>query len=248
MEEKLNNNAKTEKQKRKYRPRNNKVNKTNNEGEKTKKTTKKSKNKKQGEQFRFKKEKLKIIPLGGLLEIGKNITVFEYENDIILVDCGLAFPEDDMLGIDLVIPDLTYLEKNKEKIKGLVITHGHEDHIGSIPYLLKQINVPIYATKLTIGLIEHKLEEHRLLKSAKLNVVNPGQTVDFGAMKVEFIRTTHSIPDACSLAIHTPVGVVVHTGDFKIDYTPIDGEMMDFGRLAELGNRGVLALMSDSTN
>ena len=248
MEEKLNNNAKTEKQKRKYRPRNNKVNKTNNEGEKTKKTTKKSKNKKQGEQFRFKKEKLKIIPLGGLLEIGKNITVFEYENDIILVDCGLAFPEDDMLGIDLVIPDLTYLEKNKEKIKGLVITHGHEDHIGSIPYLLKQINVPIYATKLTIGLIEHKLEEHRLLKSAKLNVVNPGQTVDFGAMKVEFIRTTHSIPDACSLAIHTPVGVVVHTGDFKIDYTPIDGQVMDFGRIAELGNQGILALMSDSTN
>ena len=240
-----NNNTKTEKPKRKYRPRNNKV---KNEGEKTKKTTKKSRNKKQGEQFRFKKEKLKIIPLGGLLEIGKNITVFEYENDIILVDCGLAFPEDDMLGIDLVIPDLTYLEKNKEKIRGLVITHGHEDHIGSIPYLLKQINVPIYATKLTIGLIEHKLEEHRLLRSANLNVVNPGQTVDFGTMKVEFIRTTHSIPDACSLAIHTPVGVVVHTGDFKIDYTPIDGEMMDFGRLAELGNRGVLALMSDSTN
>ena len=143
---------------------------------------------------------------------------------------------------------LTYLEKNKEKIRGLVITHGHEDHIGSIPYLLKQINVPIYATKLTIGLIEHKLEEHRLLRSANLNVVNPGQTVDFGTMKVEFIRTTHSIPDACSLAIHTPAGVVVHTGDFKIDYTPIDGEMMDFGRLAELGNRGVLALMSDSTN
>ena len=245
MEEKLNNNTKTEKPKRKYRPRNNKV---KNEGEKTKKTTKKSRNKKQGEQFRFKKEKLKIIPLGGLLEIGKNITVFEYENDIILVDCGLAFPEDDMLGIDLVIPDLTYLEKNKEKIRGLVITHGHEDHIGSIPYLLKQINVPIYATKLTIGLIEHKLEEHRLLRSANLNVVNPGQTVDFGTMKVEFIRTTHSIPDACSLAIHTPAGVVVHTGDFKIDYTPIDGEMMDFGRLAELGNRGVLALMSDSTN
>ena len=245
MEEKLNNNTKTEKPKRKYRPRNNKV---KNEGERTKKTTKKSRNKKQGEQFRFKKEKLKIIPLGGLLEIGKNITVFEYENDIILVDCGLAFPEDDMLGIDLVIPDLTYLEKNKEKIRGLVITHGHEDHIGSIPYLLKQINVPIYATKLTIGLIEHKLEEHRLLRSANLNVVNPGQTVDFGTMKVEFIRTTHSIPDACSLAIHTPAGVVVHTGDFKIDYTPIDGEMMDFGRLAELGNRGVLALMSDSTN
>ena len=248
MEENLNNNVSTEKPKRKYRPRTNKTNKDNKEGEKVKRTNKKSKGKKQTEQFRFKKEKLKIIPLGGLLEIGKNITVFEYENDIILVDCGLAFPEDDMLGIDLVIPDLTYLEKNKEKIRGLVITHGHEDHIGSIPYLLKQINVPIYATKLTIGLIEHKLEEHRLLKSAKLNVVNPGQTVDFGAMKVEFIRTTHSIPDACSLAIHTPAGVVVHTGDFKIDYTPIDGEMIDFGRLAELGNRGVLALMSDSTN
>ena len=248
MEENLNNNVSTEKPKRKYRPRVNKTNKVNKEGEKVKRTNKKSKGKKQTEQFRFKKEKLKIIPLGGLLEIGKNITVFEYENDIILVDCGLAFPEDDMLGIDLVIPDLTYLEKNKEKIRGLVITHGHEDHIGSIPYLLKQINVPIYATKLTIGLIEHKLEEHRLLRSAKLNVVNPGQIVDFGTMKVEFIRTTHSIPDACSLAIHTPAGVVVHTGDFKIDYTPIDGEMIDFGRLAELGNRGVLALMSDSTN
>ena len=250
MEEELKNNSKVkvEETKRNYRPRNNKTNRVNKEGEKNNKTTKKTKSKKQGEQFRFKKEKLKIIPLGGLLEIGKNITVFEYENDIILVDCGLAFPEDDMLGIDLVIPDLTYLEKNKEKIRGLVITHGHEDHIGSIPYLLKQINVPIYATKLTIGLIEHKLEEHKLLRSAKLNVVNPGQIVDFGTMQVEFIRTTHSIPDACSLAIHTPVGVVVHTGDFKIDYTPIDGEMMDFGRLAELGNRGVLALMSDSTN
>ena len=250
MEEELskNNTTKVEKAKRKYRPKSNKTNRVNKEGEKNNKTTKKTKSKKQGEQFRFKKEKLKIIPLGGLLEIGKNITVFEYENDIILVDCGLAFPEDDMLGIDLVIPDLTYLEKNKEKIRGLVITHGHEDHIGSIPYLLKQINVPIYATKLTIGLIEHKLEEHKLLRSAKLNVVNPGQMVDFGTIQVEFIRTTHSIPDACSLAIHTPVGVIVHTGDFKIDYTPIDGEMMDFGRLAELGNKGVLALMSDSTN
>ena len=200
------------------------------------------------EQVQFKKEKLKIIPIGGLLEIGKNITVFEYENDIVLVDCGLAFPEDDMLGIDLVIPDFAYLEKNKEKIRGLVITHGHEDHIGSIPYLLKQINVPIYGTKLTIGLIEHKLEEHKLLRSTKLKVVNPGQTISLGSMKVEFIRTTHSIPDACSLAIHTPVGTVIHTGDFKIDYTPIDGEMIDFGRLAALGNKGVLALMSDSTN
>ena len=248
MEEILNNNAKTEKPKRKYRPRTNKTSKVNKEGEKTKRTNKKTKEKNQGEQFRFKKEKLRIIPLGGLLEIGKNITVFEYENDIVLVDCGLAFPEDDMLGIDLVIPDLTYLEKNKEKIRGLVITHGHEDHIGSIPYLLKQFNVPIYGTKLTIGLIEHKLEEHKLLRSAKLKVVTPGQTVNLGSMKVEFIRITHSIPDACSLAIHTPVGTVVHTGDFKIDYTPIDGEMIDFGRLAELGNKGVLALMSDSTN
>lgn len=260
MEENLNNNAKAERPKRKYRPRVNKTNKAKNKEvskeikkednnkKTTKKTTKKTNNRQQGEQFRFKKEKLKIIPLGGLLEIGKNITVFEYGNDIVLVDCGLAFPEDDMLGIDLVIPDLTYLEKNKEKIRGLVITHGHEDHIGSIPYLLKQINVPIYATKLTIGLIEHKLEEHRLLKSTQLKVVNPGQTVKLGSMQVEFIRTTHSIPDACSLAIHTPAGVVVHTGDFKIDYTPIDGEMMDFGRLAELGNKGVLALMSDSTN
>jgi len=196
----------------------------------------------------FKKENLKIIPLGGILEVGKNITVFEYKNDIILVDCGLGFPEDDMLGVDLVIPDITYLEKNKEKIKGLVITHGHEDHIGAIPYLLKQINVPIYATKLTAGLIENKLEEHKLLRSTKMKIVNPGQTITLGGMKVEFIRITHSIPDACSLAIHTPVGVVVHTGDFKIDYTPIDGEIVDFGRLAALGNKGVLALLSDSTN
>ena len=196
----------------------------------------------------FKKENLKIIPLGGILEVGKNLTVFEYKNDIILVDCGLGFPEDDMLGVDLVIPDMTYLEKNKEKIKGLVITHGHEDHIGAIPYLLKQINVPIYATKLTAGLIEHKLEEHKLLRSTKIKIVNPGQTISLGSMKVEFIRITHSIPDACALAIHTPVGIVVHTGDFKIDYTPIDGEIVDFGRLAALGNKGVLALLSDSTN
>ena len=208
-----------------------------------KKTTKKKK-----EETIFKKEKLKIIPLGGILEIGKNITVFEYKNDIILVDCGLGFPEDDMLGVDLVIPDITYLEKNKEKIKGLVITHGHEDHIGGIPYLLKQINVPIYATKFTAGLIEHKLDEHKLLRSTRMKIVNPGQTITLGGMKVEFIRTTHSIPDACSLAIHTPVGVIVHTGDFKIDYTPIDGENIDLGRLAALGNKGVLALMSDSTN
>ena len=196
----------------------------------------------------FKKSNLKIIPLGGILEIGKNITVFEYEDDIIIVDCGLGFPEDDMLGVDLVIPDITYLEKNKEKIRGLVITHGHEDHIGSIPYLLKQINIPIYATKLTAGLISNKLEEHNLLRSTKLKEVSPGQTINLGKMKVEFIRITHSIPDACALAITTPVGTIVHTGDFKIDYTPIDGETIDLGRLASIGNKGVLALMSDSTN
>ena len=198
--------------------------------------------------FAFKKEKLKIIPLGGLQEIGKNITVFEYGDDIVIVDCGLAFPEDDMLGIDLVIPDFTYLEKNQDKIRGLVITHGHEDHIGAIPYLLQKINVPIYATKLTAGLISHKLEEHKLLKTTKLKIVNQGQTITLGKIRVEFIRSCHSIPDAVALAIHTPAGTVVHTGDFKIDYTPIDDERMDFGRLAELGNKGVLALMSDSTN
>jgi len=200
------------------------------------------------EDFSFKKDNLKIIPLGGIEEIGKNITVFEYGNDIVLVDCGVAFPEEDMLGIDLVIPDFTYLERNKEKIRGLVITHGHEDHIGSIAYLLKQMNIPIYATKLTIGLISNKLEEHKLLKSAKLHVVKQGQTVVLGKIRVEFIRSCHSIPDSVALAIHTPVGTVVHTGDFKIDYTPIDDQKIDLGRLAELGNRGVLALLSDSTN
>lgn len=200
------------------------------------------------EGFQFKGEKLKIIPLGGILEIGKNITAFEYKNEIIIVDCGLGFPEDDMLGIDLVIPDFTYLEKNKEKIKGLFITHGHEDHIGGIPFFLKQINVPIYATRLTAALIENKLEEHKLLRTTKLKVVRAGQSINVGSFRVEFLRITHSIPDACSLAISTPVGTVVHTGDFKIDYTPIDGEMIDFGRLAALGNKGVLALMSDSTN
>ena len=212
------------------------------------KTRRKTKPNKREEKGVFKKSNLKIIPLGGLLEIGKNITVIEYEDDIIIVDCGLGFPEDDMLGVDLVIPDITYLEKNKDKIRGLVITHGHEDHIGGIPYLLKQINVPIYATKLTAGLISNKLEEHNLLRSTRLKEVRPGQTITLGSMKVEFIRITHSIPDACALAIHTPVGTIVHTGDFKIDYTPIDGEIIDLGRLAALGNKGVLALMSDSTN
>ena len=198
--------------------------------------------------FDFKKENLKIIPLGGLEEIGKNITVFEYGNEIVLVDCGLEFPEDDMLGVDLVIPDITYLEKNKEKIKGLVITHGHEDHIGAIPYILKQINIPIYATKLTVALIKNKLEEHNLEKSAKIHVVEQGKTINFGKIKVEFIRSNHSIPDSVMLAIHTPVGVVLHTGDFKIDYTPIDDKVIDLGRIAELGNKGILALLSDSSN
>ena len=200
------------------------------------------------EEVTFKKEKLKIIPLGGLQEVGKNITVFEYGNEIVIVDCGVSFPEDDMLGIDLVIPDFTYLVKNKDKIKGLVITHGHEDHIGSIPYLLKELNVPIYATKLTAGLINNKLEEHRLTKQAKMHIVKQGDKITLGRFKIEFIKSCHSIPDAVALAIHTPVGVIVHTGDFKIDYTPINDETMDFGRLAELGNKGVLALMSDSTN
>ena len=198
--------------------------------------------------FEFKKENLKIIPLGGLDEIGKNITVFEYGNEIILVDCGLEFPEDDMLGVDLVIPDITYLERNKEKIKGLVITHGHEDHIGAIAYVLKQINMPIYATRLTTALIKNKLEEHHLLRSTKIHVIEQGHTVNFGNMKVEFIRSNHSIPDSVMLAIHTPVGTLLHTGDFKIDYTPIDDKVVDLGRIAELGNRGILALLSDSTN
>ncbi len=197
----------------------------------------------------FKKSKLKIIPLGGLHEIGKNITVFEYENEIIVVDCGLSFPEDDMLGIDLVIPDIAYLEKNVDKIKGLIITHGHEDHIGSVPYLLKKINIPIYAPRLAAGLIRNKLEEHKLVRSTKLIEVMQGETLQLGKnFKVEFIRSSHSIPDSVMLAITTPAGTVLHTGDFKIDYTPIDGKIMDFGRIAELGNQGILALMSDSTN
>ncbi len=197
----------------------------------------------------FKKSKLKIIPLGGLHEVGKNITVFEYENEIIVVDCGLSFPEDDMLGVDLVIPDITYLEKNVDKIKGLVITHGHEDHIGSVPYLLKKINIPIYATKLAAGLIRNKLEEHKLLRSTKLIEVMQGQTIQLGKnFSVEFIRSSHSIPDSVMLAITTPAGTILHTGDFKVDYTPIDGKLMDFGRIAEIGNKGILALMSDSTN
>ena len=195
-----------------------------------------------------KKQKLKIIPLGGLDEIGKNITVFEYGNDILVLDCGLAFPDDEMLGVDLVIPDVTYLSKNQEKVRGFVLTHGHEDHIGSLPYVLKEVNAPIYGTRLTLGLVSNKLKEHNILSSCKLINVVPGDTISLGVFKVEFIRSNHSIPDAVAIAIHTPVGVIFHTGDFKIDFTPIDGTMMDLARIGQLGNEGVLALMSDSTN
>ena len=194
------------------------------------------------------KEKLKIIPLGGLEQIGMNITAFEYGDSIVVVDCGMAFPGDDMLGIDLVIPDITYLKNNFDKVKAFVITHGHEDHIGALPYVLEQINVPVYATKLTMGLIEHKLEERGMLKKTKRKVVRFGQTVSLGSFKVEFIKTNHSIQDAAALAIFSPAGIVLHTGDFKIDYTPVFGDPIDLQRFAELGKKGVLALMADSTN
>ena len=192
--------------------------------------------------------KLKIIPLGGMEQIGMNITAFECEDSIIVVDCGLAFPENDMLGIDLVIPDVTYLKENIDKVKGFFITHGHEDHIGAIPYVLRDINVPIYATKLTIGLIEHKLEEHEMLGKVKCKVVKYGQHINIGCFRVEFIRTNHSIQDAAALAIYSPAGIVVHTGDFKVDYTPVYGDAIDLARFGEIGKKGVLALMCDSTN
>ncbi|MBQ4087778.1 MAG: ribonuclease J [Clostridia bacterium] len=195
-----------------------------------------------------KNQKLKIIPLGGLNEIGKNMTVFEYGNDIFVLDCGMAFPDESMPGIDIVIPDITYLVKNRQKIRGIVITHGHEDHIGAIPYFLKELNVPIYGTRLSLGLVEVKLKEFRLLSKTKLNRVKPGDTVKLGSFRVEFIHTNHSIAGAVALAIHTPIGTVVHTGDFKVDSTPIEGEMIDLARFGELGRKGVLALMSDSTN
>ena len=195
-----------------------------------------------------KKQKLKVISLGGLQEIGKNMTVLEYNNDIIVIDCGLAFPEDDMLGIDLVIPDTSYLQKNIDRVRGIVLTHGHEDHIGALPYVLKDINVPVFGTMLTLGLLENKLREHDLLKSVTLHTVVPGETIKLGQFKVEFIHTNHSIADAVALAITTPLGVIVHTGDFKVDYTPIDGDIMDIHRFSELGKQGVLLLLSDSTN
>lgn len=195
-----------------------------------------------------KHSKLKIIPLGGLEQIGMNITAFEYEDTIIVVDCGLAFPEDDMLGIDLVIPDVSYLEANIDKVRAFVITHGHEDHIGALPYVLQDVNVPVYGTKLTIGLIENKLEEHNMLDFTVRNVVQFGDVIDFGPIKVEYIRTNHSIADAAALAIHTPAGIVIHTGDFKVDYTPVYGDPIDLARFGALGEKGVLALMCDSTN
>lgn len=192
--------------------------------------------------------KIKIIPLGGLEQIGMNITAIEYEDSIIVIDCGLAFPSDDMLGIDLCIPDITYLKQNIEKVKGFVITHGHEDHIGALPYVLQEINVPVYGTKLTIALIENKLKEHNLLKNTKRKVVKHGQSINLGCFRIEFVKTNHSIADASALAVFTPVGIIMHTGDFKIDYTPVFGEPADLQRFAELGKKGVLALMCDSTN
>lgn len=192
--------------------------------------------------------KLKIIPLGGLEQIGMNMTAFEYEDSIIVVDCGLSFPDDEMLGIDLVIPDITYLRENKDKVKGFLITHGHEDHIGALPYVLKEINAPVYATKLTMGIIEGKLVEHELMRTTKRKIVRYGQTVNLSPFKIEFIKTNHSIADAAAFAIFTPVGIILHTGDFKVDYTPVYGDAIDLCRFAELGKKGVLAVMCDSTN
>lgn len=191
--------------------------------------------------------KIKIIPLGGMNEIGKNMTAIEYKDEIILIDCGLSFPEEEMLGIDIVIPDISYLLKHKDKVKGIFLTHGHEDHIGALPYFLKKINVPVYGTRLTLGLVEFKLKEHRL-NNVKLQVVKPGQMIKKSNFEVEFIRVNHSIADACAIAVHTEIGTLFHTGDFKIDHTPIDGDLMDFGRIAEIGSQGVLLMMADSTN
>ncbi|MCB2289003.1 ribonuclease J [Clostridium sp. CS001] len=193
-------------------------------------------------------ENLKIIPLGGLGEIGKNITAFEYENEIIVIDCGLSFPDEEMYGVDLVIPDITYLKNNEEKVKGIFLTHGHEDHIGALPYILKQLNVPIYGTKLTLGIVENKLKEHCIFSSCELHNINAGESINLQNFTVEFIRVTHSIADSCAIAIHTPLGVILHTGDFKIDYTPIDRLVMDLERISNLGRDGILLLMADSTN
>ena len=194
------------------------------------------------------KAKLKLIPLGGLQEIGKNMLVVEYKNTIIVIDCGLMFPDEGMLGIDLVIPDISYLLKNKDKVKGIMLTHGHEDHIGALPYVLRQINVPLYGTKLTLGLVENKLKEHTTLSDVSMNIIKPRDVVKLGDLEVEFIKTNHSIADSVGLAVHTPVGTIVHTGDFKIDYQPVDGELIDLHRFAELGKKGVLVMLADSTN
>ncbi|ERK30232.1 ribonuclease J [Clostridium intestinale] len=194
------------------------------------------------------KAKVKIIPLGGISEIGKNITAIEFKDDIVVIDCGMKFPDEDMFGIDVVIPDVSYLQKNADKVRGIFLTHGHEDHIGALPYVLKQLNVPVYGTKLTLGLVETKLKEHGLLSSVELIRVKPREVVKLNAVSVEFIKINHSIADACAIAIHTPIGAVLHTGDFKIDYTPIDNEPTDFSRLAELGRKGVLVMLADSTN
>ncbi len=191
--------------------------------------------------------KFRLIPLGGLSEIGRNITALEYEDEILIIDCGLSFPEDDMLGIDIVIPDITYLIRNRRKVKGIVLTHGHEDHIGALPYVLRKLDVPVYGTRLTLGLVESKLKEHRL-DTVHLQRVRPGQTIKLGKFDIEFIRTSHSIPDSCAIAIHTPLGAIFHTGDFKVDFTPVDGQVIDLHRIAELGQEGVLVMMADSTN
>ncbi|WP_315118011.1 ribonuclease J [uncultured Clostridium sp.] len=198
--------------------------------------------------MRKEKDKVRIIPLGGLNEIGKNLTVIEYKNDLILIDCGLKFPDEEMLGIDLVIPDISYVARHRDKVKGIFLTHGHEDHIGALPYILKELNVPVYGTKLTLGILETKLKEHNLLSSVKLNCIKPRDFIKLDDISIEFIRTNHSIADSVAIAIHTPVGVILHTGDFKIDYTPIDGCVADLARFAELGKKGVTVMMADSTN
>ena len=265
MSNKKQNNEKVAQNKTQNKPQNKQQNKNTankNQNVKTKKISKpfyykkkkaaqsnnKDTNKSKEEKKIISAKPVKIAFLGGLNEVGKNITLFEYEDEIILLDCGLAFPDEDMPGIDLVIPDFTYIEKNADKVKGICITHGHEDHIGSLAYLLKKVNIPVYSTRLTNGLIEGKLREHNLLSSAKLNVVKPGDTVKLGKFSVEFIHVNHSIPDAVALAIKCGAGTVVHTGDFKIDTTPIDGEMIDIARFAEIGKEGVLCMMADSTN
>ncbi|MEW9096159.1 MAG: ribonuclease J [Clostridiaceae bacterium] len=198
--------------------------------------------------MRKEKDKVRIIPLGGVNEIGKNLTVIEYKNDLIVIDCGLKFPDEEMLGIDLVIPDISYVARHRDKVKGIFLTHGHEDHIGALPYILKELNVPVYGTKLTLGILETKLKEHNLLSSVKLNCIKPRDFIKLDDISIEFIRTSHSIADSVAIAIHTPVGVILHTGDFKIDYTPIDGCVADLARFAELGKKGVTVMMADSTN